>query len=124
MSLTNNAVKVRLQSTLMPAQASIIGMTTHVIATEGYFGLYSGLSAALLRQFTYSTLRFGVYEDLKSRLPHHEDKTAHSPLALISLSALSGFLGGVAGSPADIVNVRMQSDISRPLKEQELYACF
>lgn len=31
----------------------------------GFFALYNGLSASLLRQATYSTVRFGVYEELK-----------------------------------------------------------
>ncbi|KAM5364916.1 hypothetical protein ACJA88_012758 [Fusarium oxysporum] len=96
-------VKVRLQSTITPARLSMAGMASRVITTEGYAGLYAGLSAAILRQFTYSTIRFGVYEDLKSRL------------------TLSGFIGGVAGNPADIVNVRMQSDMTRPLAEQRNY---
>ncbi|EXA33074.1 hypothetical protein FOVG_15679 [Fusarium oxysporum f. sp. pisi HDV247] len=113
-------VKVRLQSTITPARLSMAGMATRVITTEGYAGLYAGLSAAILRQFTYSTIRFGVYEDLKSRLSH-DTGTSHSPMVLICLSALSGFIGGVAGSPADIVNVRMQSDMTRPLAEQRNY---
>lgn len=31
----------------------------------GFLALYNGLSASLLRQATYSTVRFGVYEELK-----------------------------------------------------------
>lgn len=96
------------------------GMTARVITNEGYVGLYAGLSAAILRQFTYSTIRFGVYEDLKSRLSH-DTRTSHSPMVLVALSALSGFIGGVAGNPADIVNVRMQSDMTRPLSYQRNY---
>ncbi|KAH7245670.1 mitochondrial carrier domain-containing protein [Fusarium tricinctum] len=114
-------VKVRLQSTLIPVQKSMVGITTHVITTEGCLGLYAGLSAALLRQFTYSTIRFGVYEDLKLRLAHDSGTLSQSPGVLICLSALSGFIGGVAGNPADIINVRMQSDISRPLAERRNY---
>ncbi|KAF5581451.1 mitochondrial dicarboxylate transporter [Fusarium pseudoanthophilum] len=113
-------VKVRLQSTITPARLSMAGMTTRVITTEGYAGLYAGLSAAILRQFTYSTIRFGVYEDLKSRLSH-DAGISHSPPVLISFSALSGFIGGVAGNPADTVNVRMQSDMARLLVEQRNY---
>ena len=32
---------------------------------SGFLALYKGLSASLLRQGTYSTIRFGVYEQLK-----------------------------------------------------------
>lgn len=99
----------------------MVGITTHVITTEGCLGLYTGLSAALLRQFTYSTIRFGVYEDLKLSLGHDSGQRSNSPEVLICLSALSGFIGGVAGNPADIINVRMQSDVSRPLAERRNY---
>ncbi|KAF5678578.1 mitochondrial dicarboxylate transporter [Fusarium denticulatum] len=114
-------VKVRLQSTLAPTRLSLAGMTSQVIIAEGCAGLYAGLSAALLRQFTYSTIRFGVYEDLKSRFSRDTGNSPHSTAMLISLSALSGFMGGVAGNPADIVNVRMQSDMSRPVTERRNY---
>lgn len=67
-----------------------------------------------MRQMTYSTVRFGVYEDLKYRfspLPTVSDPTAAlSILDLTVLSSLSGFVGGVVGNPADVLNVRMQSD--------------
>ncbi|KAF5024133.1 hypothetical protein F66182_3767 [Fusarium sp. NRRL 66182] len=119
--LTHPLDLVRLQTSPLPAQASTIRMAAHIVTNEGYLGLYAGLSAALLRQFTYSTIRFGVYEDLKSRLHHGTEKEAHSLSTLIWLSALSGFLGGVAGNPADMVNVRMQSDMSRPLADRRKY---
>ncbi|KAG4270048.1 hypothetical protein FPRO04_11880 [Fusarium proliferatum] len=80
-------VKVRIQSAITPARLSMTGMTARVITNEGCIGLYAGLSAAILRQFTYSTIRFGVYEDLKLRLSH-DTRTSHSPMVLISLSAL------------------------------------
>jgi len=35
------------------------------LTATGFFALYNGLSASLLRQATYSTVRFGVYEELK-----------------------------------------------------------
>lgn len=37
----------------------------HISSTEGITTLYSGLSASLLRQGTYSTIRFGLYDQFK-----------------------------------------------------------
>lgn len=34
----------------------------------GVIGLYNGISASLLRQLTYSTTRFGIYEVAKQHL--------------------------------------------------------
>ena len=79
-----------------------------------------------MRQLTYSTVRFGVYEDLKVRFaPPPDPVTGKSPptsmLNLILMSAASGALGGIAGNPADILNVRMQADASKPAAERLNY---
>ena len=94
----------------------MIGTFAHVFENEGIRGLYSGLSASLLRQITYSTTRFGVYEELKS-------KTSGNPSmpALMAMASISGFLGGVAGNPADVLNVRMQHDAALPMAQRRAY---
>lgn len=67
---------------------------------------------------TYSTVRFGVYEELKDKF-----KTDKKPsmLKLISMASTSGFMGGVAGNFADILNVRMQNDAALPATERRNY---
>ncbi|KAL8939815.1 MAG: hypothetical protein Q9211_002573 [Gyalolechia sp. 1 TL-2023] len=77
------------------------------------------LSASLLRQLTYSTTRFAVYEELKGTFT----TTASSPSfpALIAIASASGFLGGVAGNPADVINVRMQHDAALPAQNRRNY---
>ena len=40
---------------------------------------------------------------------------------LIALSSASGFLGGIAGNPADVLNVRMQNDASLPVEARRNY---
>ncbi|KKY17459.1 putative mitochondrial dicarboxylate [Phaeomoniella chlamydospora] len=94
----------------------MFGTFVHVAKTQGIFGLYNGLSAALLRQLTYSTVRFGVYEELKSAYP-----SATSLPALIAMSSASGLLGGIAGNPGDVLNVRMQSDFAKPVSQRRNY---
>lgn len=76
------------------------------------------LSASLLRQITYSTTRFGVYEELKSL-----SSTPNPSLpSLILMASTSGFLGGLAGNPADVLNVRMQHDAALPAAQRRNYA--
>ncbi|KAL1956945.1 hypothetical protein VTO42DRAFT_6692 [Malbranchea cinnamomea] len=93
----------------------------HVIRNDGFLGLYSGLSASILRQMTYSTTRFGVYEELKSRMNTGSSSSPPSLLTLIGMASFSGFLGGLVGNPADVVNVRMQSDAALPLEKRRNY---
>ncbi|EXJ90838.1 hypothetical protein A1O1_03943 [Capronia coronata CBS 617.96] len=118
-------VKVRLQTRLPEAPKTTLSTITFILRHEGVLGIYAGLSAALLRQMTYSTVRFGVYEDLKMRFapkPTLEDPTPRqSLLGLIAMSSVAGCLGGVAGNPGDILNVRMQSDASKPPEARRNY---
>ncbi|XP_076288709.1 dicarboxylate carrier 1 isoform X6 [Lasioglossum baleicum] len=54
-------LKVHLQ-TQQEGKVSVIRLTTSIIQKQGVLALYNGLSASLLRQLTYSTMRFGAYE--------------------------------------------------------------
>ncbi|KEF57869.1 uncharacterized protein A1O9_05790 [Exophiala aquamarina CBS 119918] len=118
-------VKVRLQTRTASAPKTTLGTFAFVYRSQGILGLYAGLSAALLRQLTYSTVRFGIYEDLKTRfapIPTPENpKPRQSLLNLVLMSSTAGFLGGIAGNPGDVLNVRMQSDASKPPEAQRNY---
>ena len=48
-----------------------------IVKNEGFFALYKGLSASLLREATYSTIRLGLYEPCKELLGA-KDRT-HTP---------------------------------------------
>ncbi|KZC07333.1 PREDICTED: mitochondrial dicarboxylate carrier [Dufourea novaeangliae] len=101
-------IKVHLQ-TQQEGKISVIRLTTSIIQKHGILALYNGLSASLLRQLTYSTVRFGAYEVGKQTF-----ETPGHPLPFyqkLLLAACSGAVGGIVGTPGDVVNVRMQNDI-------------
>jgi len=54
-------LKVHLQ-TAGKEKIGIVMQTVKIIKHQGVLALYNGLSASLLRQLTYSTTRFGIYE--------------------------------------------------------------
>lgn len=68
---------------------------------------------------TYSTTRFGIYEELKEDFT--TPKKPPSFPSLIMMASTSGFLGGVAGNPADVLNVRMQHDAALPKDQRRNY---
>ncbi|KAI9718275.1 MAG: hypothetical protein M1812_004265 [Candelaria pacifica] len=111
--------QVRLQTASQDAPKKMFSTFTQILKNDGFLGLYSGLSASLLRQLTYSTTRFGIYEELKEEFT--TGVSAPSFPTLIALSSTSGFLGGVAGNPADVLNVRMQHDAALPINERRNY---
>ena len=63
--------------------------------------------------------RFGVYETLKDRMTTPDKKPSF--LTLVGMASISGFLGGVAGNPGDILNVRMQNDAALPREQRRNY---
>ncbi len=122
---TTPTVKVRLQTRTGNMPKSMSGTFVHIIKHEGPRGLYNGLSASLLRQLTYSTTRFGIYEELKSRYaPRNSNGTQKPPsfALLIAMSCAAGFVGGFVGNAADVLNVRMQHDASLPHAKRRNYA--
>lgn len=67
------------------------------ISDTGFRSLYTGLSAAILRQMTYSMVRFGSYEKMKASLSKNEQASA---VELFLAAMIAGGLGGIAGNPA------------------------
>jgi solute carrier family 25 (mitochondrial dicarboxylate transporter), member 10 len=54
-------LKVTLQ-TQQEGKISIVQLAVKIAKTQGVRALYNGISASLLRQLTYSTTRFAIYE--------------------------------------------------------------
>ena len=60
-----------------------------------------------------------MYEELKEVFT--SATTQPSFPALVAMASTSGFLGGIAGNPADILNVRMQNDAALPPADRRNY---
>jgi len=61
---------------------------------------------------TYGSTRFAIYESMKDKAT--TETSAPTMLILIPAATVSGLAGAAVGNPADIANVRMQSDASLP----------
>lgn len=80
----------------------------YFITYSGVTALYNGISASLGRQLTYSTTRFGIYEVAKQSFANKGD---YGFFTNVGIAAVAGAAGGFVGTPADMVNVRMQNDV-------------
>lgn len=67
------------------------------VAESGFLSLYTGLSAAILRQMTYTLIRFGVYEKIKEALSVHGPPSTGQ---LLLAAMVAGGIGGMVGNPA------------------------
>ncbi|XP_029454953.1 mitochondrial dicarboxylate carrier isoform X2 [Rhinatrema bivittatum] len=113
-------LKVHLQ-TQQEVKMRMTGMAFAVVRNDGFLALYNGLSASLCRQMTYSLTRFAIYETVRDKLA----RGSEGPLLFyqkVLLAALGGFTGGFVGTPADVVNVRMQNDMKLPAHLRRNYA--
>ncbi|XP_063655501.1 mitochondrial dicarboxylate carrier isoform X2 [Pan troglodytes] len=115
-----NTQVVHLQ-TQQEVKLRMTGMALRVVRTDGILALYNGLSASLCRQMTYSLTRFAIYETVRDRVA----KGSQGPLPFhqkVLLGSVSGLAGGFVGTPADLVNVRMQNDVKLPQGQRRNYA--
>ncbi|KAG2236418.1 mitochondrial carrier domain-containing protein [Thamnidium elegans] len=112
--------KVRLQNTKGNVNQGMFVTMVKIGKNEGFLKLYNGLSASILRQATYSTVRFGVYEKLKDYITSKTNKKANIGQLLIC-SSIAGALGGACGNPGDVINVRMQNDGQLPPQQRRNY---
>uniref|UniRef100_A0A0N5BRH2 Mitochondrial 2-oxoglutarate/malate carrier protein n=1 Tax=Strongyloides papillosus TaxID=174720 RepID=A0A0N5BRH2_STREA len=90
-----------------------------VVKNEGFFKLYTGLSAGLARQASYTTTRLGVYTWLfdasnrKFGTPNFAMKAA--------LGMTAGAIGSFAGNPTEVALIRMTGDGRLPPEQRRNY---
>lgn len=91
-----------------------------IIQKEGVLAMYTGLSAGLLRQATYTTTRLGIYTWLFEKFSGKDGK----PPGFFMKAALgmtAGMAGAFVGTPAEVALIRMTADGRLPLAERRNY---
>lgn len=111
-------LKVHLQ-TQSAGRVSLVGSTVTIIRHQGVLAMYNGLSASILRQLTYSTTRFGMYEVIRQYLVKPGENMKFYQKVFVA--GVAGASGGFVGTPADMVNVRMQNDVKLPKESRRNY---
>jgi len=106
-------IKVRIQilgeGAKTKVSANPFTLASTIIKDEGFFSLYRGLSAALLRQATYTTARLGIFRTVSDTMAGPEKKPLKFWKKTVAGLAAGG-LGSVFGTPADVALIRMQAD--------------
>ena len=102
--------KVRLQNSRDGEYRNIGHALMRIVREERVPGLYKGLSAALLREGSYSTLRLGLYEPYKQMLGYSDRK--NTPVWVkLAAGLMSGGTGSVISTPMDLLKVRLQNQL-------------
>uniref|UniRef100_A0A669CTC4 Mitochondrial 2-oxoglutarate/malate carrier protein n=1 Tax=Oreochromis niloticus TaxID=8128 RepID=A0A669CTC4_ORENI len=113
MQLSGQGTKAREYKTSFHALFSIL-------RNEGVRGIYTGLSAGLLRQATYTTTRLGIYTILFEKMTSSDGRPPNFFLkALIGMTA--GAIGAFVGTPAEVALIRMTADGRLPVDQRRGY---
>ncbi|KXH34539.1 hypothetical protein CSIM01_00450 [Colletotrichum simmondsii] len=120
-----DTIKVRMQ--LMEqslSRSSPWSVAKAITLQNGILNLYQGLSAGLLRQLVYGTLRLGLFSTLEQRL---QDRAKEQGTVLgFGGRALAGLTAGAIaafiGNPTEVALIRMQADGMLPMEQRQRYA--
>ncbi len=121
----SDVVKTRLQLSSMAQYKNSLDALFGIARVEGMSALYSGLSAGLLRQATYTTAKLGVYNVILNELTTVDGTTGKKIVPGFAIKTMSGMVAGavaaVVGTPAEVALVRMQSDGRLPVEQRRNY---
>jgi len=93
---------------------------TSIVSLEGPSKLYTGLSAALLRQVTYGASRLAIFNILLERANRGSDQPP-SLATKAGCGLIAGAVGSTIGNPAEVCLVRMTSDGRLPVGQRRGY---
>mmetsp|Transcript_21824 Transcript_21824/g.40894 ORF Transcript_21824/g.40894 Transcript_21824/m.40894 type:complete len:304 (+) Transcript_21824:87-998(+) len=106
-------VRLQLQGEAGEAGARKLGpveMARSIVANDGAKGLFSGLTASMLRQAVYSSVRFGVYDVIKEKLGEVPGEKELTLIEKVVSGLSAGAIGAAVANPCDVTMVRMQAD--------------
>ncbi|KAH6615733.1 mitochondrial carrier domain-containing protein [Chaetomium sp. MPI-SDFR-AT-0129] len=117
--------KYRMQ--VLQTRAPMLRTLYNFAMRDGIPSLWSGLSASILRQSTYSTARFGLYAVLSRQLQQWSSSPSApnaklSTFATVACAGVAGGFAGVVGNPTEVILVRMCADAAKPPAERFGYS--
>ncbi|XP_068618083.1 mitochondrial 2-oxoglutarate/malate carrier protein-like [Battus philenor] len=101
-------VKTRMQLLPPKVTLSTYAVVKRIILKEGVRGFYSGFSASVCRQTTYTAGRLGCFITVLDWYKSKYGKPSFSEK--LCIASLSGAVGAVLGNPAEVALTRMTAD--------------
>ncbi|KAK6921706.1 Mitochondrial substrate/solute carrier [Dillenia turbinata] len=114
-----DVIKTRLQVYGLPDTGHrgsvIISSLQNVVRTEGFRGLYRGLSPTIIALIPNWAVYFGAYEQLKGMLHAHVDANGQLTLGANMIAAAgAGAATSITTNPLWVVKTRLQTQGMRP----------
>ncbi|XP_014240036.1 mitochondrial uncoupling protein 2-like [Cimex lectularius] len=95
----------------------LVGTLTTIARTEGARSLFNGLSAGLQRQLCFSSIRIGLYDNVKAtyqKLLFGESTSVNSSCRVLA-GLTTGALAVFIAQPTDVVKVRFQAQLKNEI---------
>jgi solute carrier family 25 uncoupling protein 8/9 len=110
MTIPLDTIKVRLQLR-QGEYKDTVDCFRKIVKSEGPLAMYQGLSAALLRQVFFASIRIGLFDYSIQKI---EASRANGRVTLLDRMGVGIFSGAVAicvANPFDVLKVRFQNDV-------------
>lgn len=79
-----------------------------IVRTEGFGGVYKGLTATVIKQGTNQMIRFFVYSNLKNYLQGGDPSVDIGSIKTFCIGGVAGAASVFGNTPVDVVKTRMQ----------------
>ncbi|KAI1629381.1 mitochondrial dicarboxylate transporter [Exophiala viscosa] len=112
--------KYRMQ--VIASRQNMLRTMFQFASRDGITSLWWGISASMLRQSTYSTARFGLYNHFASEARQRTGQQQLSSRVEVACAGAAGGLAGLVGNPTEVALVRMCADGARPPAQRFGYA--
>ncbi|KAH0353575.1 hypothetical protein KCU83_g2866, partial [Aureobasidium melanogenum] len=111
--------KYRMQ--VMHQPKNILRTLVSFASRDGVPSLWTGLTGSWLRQCSYSTARFGLYNYFAKEVKQRTGTTKLTAGWEVVCSGVAGGAAGLVGNPTEVVLVRMCADGAKPAAERYNY---
>ncbi|KAG9523383.1 hypothetical protein KCV07_g2374, partial [Aureobasidium melanogenum] len=111
--------KYRMQ--VMHQPKNILRTLVSFASRDGIPSLWTGLTGSWLRQCSYSTARFGLYNYFAKEVKQRTGTTKLTAGWEVVCSGVAGGAAGLIGNPTEVVLVRMCADGAKPAAERYNY---
>ena len=112
---------IRIQMQTGTGYKNPVDAAVHIFQrTGGIRNFYEGLSAAYLRQFTYTAFRMGTFSYLLDVVKGQSEGEVSLTTKLL-VGAIAGITGSIIGNPAELSLVRMGNDSKLPMDQRRNY---
>ncbi|ELT88432.1 hypothetical protein CAPTEDRAFT_195723 [Capitella teleta] len=96
------------QASAKPKYKGFFHGVRDIIKTQGFRGVYQGLTPTMMKQGSNQAIRFFVVESLKDWY-RGDDKSKHVPKLMVGLfGAIAGASSVLGNTPLDVIKTRMQ----------------